>query len=37
MDEVIERIKAAKDSLAIADVFDDLLTDEIVAGWIGEH
>ncbi len=35
MDEVIERIQAAKEQLTMADVFDDWLTGEVTCGGAG--
>ena len=32
MDDVIERIQAAREQLALADVFDDWLTGEVICG-----
>lgn len=32
MDDVIERTQAAREQLALADVFDDLLTGEVICG-----
>lgn len=37
MDEVIERVKAAKEQLALADVFDDWLNGEIIVGYPESH
>lgn len=32
MDDVIERIQAAREQLALADVFDDWVTGEVICG-----
>ena len=32
MDDIVGRIQAAREQLALADVFDDLLTGEVLAG-----
>ncbi len=34
MDDIIERIQTVKEQLAMADVFDDWLTGEIICGGI---
>lgn len=37
MDEVIERVRAAKEQLALANVFDDWLNGEIIVGYPETH
>lgn len=37
MDELIERIRAAREQIALADVFDDWLTTELIAGGPDTH
>jgi hypothetical protein len=35
MDDIIERIQAAKEQQPLADVFDDWLTGEVTCGGLG--
>ena len=35
MDEIIERIQAVREELAMADVFDDLVAGEVICGLLG--
>ena len=37
MDEIIERIQAVREQLALADVFDDWITTVTHAGGFGSH
>jgi hypothetical protein len=32
MDEIVQRIQAAREQLALADVFDDFITGDIICG-----